>query len=404
MKSVKGGALAPKGFCGAGVKSGLKPSGALDMAMICSEKPASCAGMFTTNKVCAAPVKYTRRVVRGGWMQAVIVNSGNANACTGEQGMRDAAAMARLTAEATGVDERLVGVASTGVIGHALPMDKIEAGIKSAAAAMSVTSESGEDIARAIMTTDTFPKFHAASAEIAGAWVRLGGAAKGAGMIAPRMKHATMLSFITTDAAVEPKLLKKILSDATNQTFNCVTVDGDTSTNDTVLVMANGASGAAEIREDGDDAKAFAAALTEIMDRLARDMARDGEGATKFIEVRVKGAASEKDARLIARAVAQSPLVKTAMHGNDPNWGRIAAAAGYSGARLKEERLSIYIGGCRVMENGAPVEPPCAKLDRAIRAKDIVVEISLGLGGAQAHFYTCDLSREYIEINAHYTT
>jgi len=398
------GVLAPAGFRGAGVACGLKPSGNPDLALIASDTVASAAGTFTTNRVCAAPVKVSRRRVKHGRLRAVVANSGNANACTGNRGLADARAMTAAVGRLLGVPAAEVAVASTGVIGQPLEMSKVAQGIERAVARLARSRAAAADVARAIMTTDTVPKAGMVRARLGRRTVTLGGIAKGAGMIAPKMRHATMLCFLTTDAAVEPTCLQAALDEAVARTFNCITVDGDTSTNDTVLLMAGGAAGGRPVVAGSRASRCFADALTVLCDDLAHQMVADAEGATKFIEIEVTAAASDRDAALAARAIAESPLFKTAMYGADPNWGRIAAATGYSGARVDEGRLRIALCGIPVVEGGLPLETPAETLRAAVQRKRVGVQVDLGLGGGCAHMYTCDLSHRYVDINAHYTT
>jgi len=398
------GVLAPAGFRAAGVACGLKPSGNPDLALIASDTLASAAGVFTTNRVCAAPVKVSRRRVKHGRLRAVVANSGNANACTGSRGLADARAMTAAVGRFLDVPAAEVAVASTGVIGQPLEMAKVSAGIERAVARLARSQAAAADVARAIMTTDTVPKVGMVRARLGRRTVTLGGIAKGAGMIAPKMRHATMLCFLTTDASVEPPCLQAALDQAVEHTFNCITVDGDMSTNDTVLLMAGGAAGGRAVAAGSRASRCFADALTALCDDLAHQMIADAEGATKFIEIEVTGAASDRDAALAARAIAESPLFKTAMYGADPNWGRIAAAAGYSGARVDEGRLRIALCGIPIVEGGLPLEAPAKTLRAAVRRKRVGVQVDLGLGGGRARMYTCDLSHRYVDINAHYTT
>jgi glutamate N-acetyltransferase/amino-acid N-acetyltransferase len=404
LKDLRGGVLAPKGFLGAGVTCGLKPSGVPDLAVVFSERPAAAAAVFTENRLCAAPVKLSRAHVRRGRLRAIVVNSGSANACTGERGLEDARAMAEAVGRALNIPPTEVAVASTGVIGHRLDMRKIRRGIRKAVSNLSRGPKAARDVARAIMTTDTVPKSVAVSYGSDGRDVCIGGIAKGAGMIAPRLGHATLLVFLATDAAVEPSFLRRCLSEATRQTFNLITIDADTSTNDSVFLLANGAAGGPGITRRSRGASRFREALTHVCDELARRIVADGEGATKFIEIRVTGAASDQDAEKAARAIAQSPLFKTAMYGKDPNWGRIVAATGYSGARVREDQLRIAIGGVTVVSNGAPRKVAPNRLAGTVSGRKVTVDVALGLGAGRARIYTCDLSHEYVSINAHYST
>ena len=401
MKEINGVITAPKGFKAAGVKAGIKKSGKEDVAVIFSETPANVAAVFTTNAMAAAPVVVSRRNAAKGVVRAIVVNSGCANASTGKQGIMDAQAMAHITASQLGVKDDEVLVASTGVIGENLPMGKVSEGIKLATAEL---SEKGGPMAQlAIMTTDTFAKGRAYEFELGGVTARIGGMAKGAGMIHPNM--ATMLCFITTDLAVSPAALKQALNDAVNLSFHMITVDGDTSTNDMVCVLANGQAGNKTIDDIASaEYKQFAEILKNICIYLAQQVVRDGEGATKFLEIKVKGAASFADAKAAAMAIAKSPLVKTAFFGQDSNWGRIICAVGYSGAKVDEEKTSLAIGGLPLVANGVGVKLDVKAMQKVMSAKDISVEVDLGSGDSEATVWTCDFSYEYIKINADYIT
>jgi glutamate N-acetyltransferase/amino-acid N-acetyltransferase len=403
-KKARGAILYPKGFRGAATHAGIKrKSGAPDVALIVSDLPAAFAAVFTTNRVAAAPVKYSKAIAQKGSARAAVVNAGNANACTGKRGDRDAKAMAKLVAAGIHAKSNEVAVSSTGIIGEALPMRKIERGIRTNMANLSSSREAARKIARAIMTTDTFPKEALAELRLSGRKVRIGGIAKGAGMICPDM--ATLLSFITTDAALSPRLLKRALKSAVEVSFNRLTIDGHTSTNDSVMLFANGASGARSIARSGKDFSKFTSALTGVCVELARMIARDGEGATKLIEIHVTGAPSEKVARSVAFAIATSPLVKTAMHGEDPNWGRIVSAAGYASTKVVEERLTLMVNGVKLFSKGVPARPQAkTRCARALRKKDIDITLDLGAGGASSRVWTCDLTRDYVAINAYYHT
>lgn len=399
--SVPGGITAPRGFRAAAVHAGIRRTRD-DLALVVSDRPAGAAGVFTTNRVQAAPVVLDREIVAGGTARAVIFNSGNANACTGERGMRDARAMRRTTAECLGIPENEVLVCSTGVIGVPLPMDKILPGIRAAAGALS--PDGGDAAARAIMTTDRTDKQAAAAfdAEDGGGTVTLGAMAKGAGMIDPRM--ATMLAMVTTDAAIAPGLLREVLRGAVDRSFNRITVDGDRSTNDTVLLLANGASGVS-LDEAHDAWPVFEKTLADLCLELARMMVRDGEGATRLVTVRVRGAASDADADLAARAVARSSLVKTSWFGRDPNWGRVIAALGYSGAAMDEARTRIFYGGVPAFDRGRPAgEADRNALRMVMGEPEFEVVIDLGLGRGASTIYTCDLTVDYVTLNADYTT
>lgn len=401
LKEITGGITAPQGFKAAGIKAGIKKSGKEDVAIIYSTQPAAAAAVFTTNIMAAAPVVVSRKHVAGGKASAFIVNSGCANACTGEQGMTDAVAMANITAEALKVAPEEVLVASTGIIGVTMPMDKVAAGIRSAVKAMSV--EGHQQTAQAILTTDTFSKICAYEFELGGKTVRIAGIAKGSGMIHPNM--ATMLGFVTTDAAISAPALKQALTEAVGVSFNMVTVDGDTSTNDMVGVMANGLAGNPVINDmTGDDYQAFKSALTTLCTTLAKLVARDGEGATKFLEVNVCGAASFDDAKKAAMAIAKSPLVKTAFFGQDPNWGRILCAVGYSEATVVPEKTSLAIGGITIVEKGLGAQYDEQALRTVMADHDIVVQVDLNVGPAKATVWTCDFSYEYVKINGEYHT
>ena len=351
--------------------------------------------------MCAAPVLVSREVNKHGYAQAIAVNSGCANACTGEQGLADAKKMQAHTAELLGIAPEAVFVCSTGVIGQFLPMDKLLTGI--ADAVDSLDECEGESCAMAIQTTDTFIKHAAYETEIGGKKVTFAGIAKGAGMIHPNM--ATMLTFITTDAAVAPDVLKRAVKKAADKSFNMVVVDGDTSTNDSMIVLANGlAENEIILSEEHPDYLAFFEALVACATDLAKMIAHDGEGATKFLEVNVTGAATWEDAKTAAMAIAKSPLVKTAFFGEDPNWGRIVCAAGYSGAAMEAGKVNLSIGGIRLVENGMNCNVPAEKLAPTMSEHDISMSIDLGAGEESATVWTCDFSYEYVKINGEYHT
>ncbi len=401
MKKIEGRITAPQGFVASGVKAGIKKSGKEDVALIVSQVPAASAAVFTQNRMAAAPVLISRENAAKGKLRAVVVNSGCANACTGEQGLIDARLMLTAAAGLLGIAEEEVLVSSTGVIGVTLPMDKVLSGIEAAAAGLSV--EGHEQALLGIMTTDTFPKVSAYELTLGGAVVKIAGIAKGAGMIHPNM--ATMLSYITTDAAVTAPVLQQALHAAVNKSFNMITVDGDTSTNDTLAVLANGLAGNPLIDSSSHpDYPAFCEALTTVLIELAKLVVRDGEGATKFLEITVTGAHSQADAKLAAMSVAKSPLVKTAFFGEDPNWGRILSAVGYSGAQVDPAKTTLRIGGIPVVSAGLGLRPDLEALRKAMSAKDIVVEIELGAGSFTATVWTCDFSYDYVKINAEYHT
>ena len=371
-----------------------------DLCVIYSSNPCDAGGVFTTNKIKSASVVIDQLHLQHNRVQALVIASGNANACTGAQGFKDALLMAKLTADRLDLDPDQVLVGTTGVIGRYLPMDAVKAGITAACASLS--PDHGVDAARAIMTTDTVPKTAAKEIEIGGRGVRVGGMCKGSGMIHPNM--ATMLAYITTDAAVEPGLTASLAKRVADRSFNQVTVDGDSSTNDTFLILANGAAGNPPIRHGTAEAEELEAAIVGVARDLARAIARDGEGATKMIAVRVQGAESDDEARIAARAVASSSLVKTAVHGGDPNWGRIVCALGYSGAELALDKLHLSIGGLVVFERGAGVDVDLTAVRRAFEQSEIEIVAKLGLADGNAEAWGCDLSEEYVRINAEYTT
>ena len=401
LTPVAGGITAPKGFKASGVKTGIKKSGREDVAVIYSEVPAAAAAVFTTNSMAAAPVVVSRDNIKGGLLSAIIVNSGCANACTGERGLADARDMVSQTAELLNVSPQSILVSSTGIIGVPLPMDKVRDGISRAVAELSPAGH--ESAMQAIMTTDTFAKKAAYEFSLDGKAVRIAGIAKGAGMIHPNM--ATMLSYITTDANISAPLLEEALKHAVNLTFNMITVDGDTSTNDTLCVMANGQAGNILIdSKDSSDYQDFLAALESVCRYLAQQVVRDGEGATKFLEITVKGARNFAEAKQAAMSVAKSPLVKTAFFGEDPNWGRILCAVGYSGINADPGRTSLAIGGVTIVRAGLGASFDEAALRQVMSAKDITIEVELGLGEAQATVWTCDFSYEYVKINGEYHT
>ena len=390
--------VSPKGFTAAGVHCGIKQE-KKDLAILVSEVPASVAGVFTTNAVQAAPLKVTKEVVYNSQkMQALIVNSGNANACTGKQGLADAYEMQALAAAKLGIEPYLVGVASTGVIGEIMDMEPVKQGVDMLALTDDV--EGAVDFAQAILTTDTVMKNTAYATVIDGKEVVVSGTAKGSGMIEPNM--ATMLGFITTDANIESAELQKALSGITNQTFNAITVDGDTSTNDMVVVMANGLAGNEPLSPMHPDWENFYTALRLVAEDLAKSIARDGEGATKLIEVEVDGAASDEEARKIAKTVVGSPLVKTAVFGNDANWGRIIAAVGYSGAKVDPDRITIDIGGAVMVENGEPIPFSEEQLIDILKQQEVKIHVSLGVGEGHGLAWGCDLTYDYVQINASY--
>jgi glutamate N-acetyltransferase/amino-acid N-acetyltransferase len=399
MKHLDGGVTAPKGFKAAGVRCGIKQQGA-DLAIVSSDVQATCAALFTQNLVKAAPVLVSMANAKSGRARAIVANSGDANACTGERGLDDAREMSALASNALGVSPDDVLVCSTGVIGHFLPMDKIGKGIAEAVYALS--DDGGPEAARAIMTTDTRPKLVAREIQIGGVPVRIGGISKGSGMICPNV--ATMFCFITTDADIDAGYLKHSLVKSAEISFNSLTVDGDMSTNDSVIALANGVAGNPRIDSEGPDLDAFQSVMDDVMVYLAREMARDGEGATKLVEVVVKGAVSYSDAKAAAMTIANSPLTKTAIFGQDPNWGRVLAAAGRSGAEMDPNTVDLFFGDVKIMQDGAPVDIAADEARRPMLEPELVITLDLKLGEGSARVFTCDLSYDYIKINAEYHT
>ena len=428
FKEITGSIVAPAGFTASGVFSDIKKLGTgkgsnkgqkRDLALIVSAKPATIAGMFTTNQVCAAPVKVCAERVKKGTARAVVVNSGNANACTGRQGLADAREMVSFTEQALALPAGSTFVGSTGRIGVTMPMENVRAGIIEAAALLGSEAENADHAAEAIMTSDTRPKQIAIAFKLGGKAVRIGGMCKGAGMIQPGMSptgarpatlphgglHATMLCFVTTDAAIDAKVLQAALNEAVALSFNRITVDGDMSTNDTVLVLANGLAGNRTFRSGSPAFKIFQAALTHVCLELARKIVRDGEGVHRVITVRVNGAKSVRDADAAARAVANSALVKTSWHGGDPNWGRIIDAIGYSPATIVEEKIDIgysAAGGKKILwslKRGQPTKAAFKDLCAAVTPKEFELHINLNLGQAKAVMYAADLTEEYVDFN-----
>jgi glutamate N-acetyltransferase/amino-acid N-acetyltransferase len=398
LNEISGGVTAAKGFEAAGLYCGIRKA-KKDIAIIRSVTPANVAAVFTLNKTLAAPVVLDKEILqRSKKCSAVVVNSGNANACTGERGYSDATRMAELTAQALGVPFDEVLVASTGVIGQYLPMEVIEKGIPEVAALLSASGS--DDAADAIMTTDTFSKTCTLSFEIGGKQVIIGGIAKGSGMIEPNM--ATMLAFITTDANIGSELLDATFRKSINRSFNRISVDGDMSTNDMAVIMANGAAENLEILADSFEADIFESALDRVVITLAKMIARDGEGATKLVEIEVRGAATEDDAVTAARSVANSNLVKTAIHGEDANWGRILAALGYSGVDLFPERIELRMNDLPILGKNYTIMIDEEKAKAALSEKEIKLSIDLNQGSGCAMFWTCDLTKDYININASY--
>lgn len=393
--------LVPQGFSAAAMVAGIKASGKPDLSLIVSDRPATVAGVFTTNRFAAPPVSVCRdRLAAGGKMRGVIVNAGNANACTGAAGKRDAERMAAIGELATGCPEGSFMVASTGVIGHRLPMDKINANVGTLAAQL--TPEGFAQVARAIMTTDLVAKVSQRSIKLPGGGeARILGLAKGSGMIEPNM--ATMLSFIVTDYPLRGSQAQAMLMRACGKSFNAVTVDSDTSTNDTLLMLANGAACPARATTAATH-KRFETALAEVCTDLARAIAADGEGATKLISIEVTGTKTEAEAYTLARSIANSPLVKTGLYGNDPNWGRIAMALGKAGVAFDPEQCQIRLQGVTVMRGGRPVAFDEKKLSKALKVPEVTITARVGKGKSKARVWTCDMSYDYVRINAEYTT
>ncbi|MCH8118863.1 MAG: bifunctional glutamate N-acetyltransferase/amino-acid acetyltransferase ArgJ [Planctomycetes bacterium] len=396
---------APKGFLAAGLHCGVKKSGKSDLALLACPAGAKAAAVFTTNKVVSAAVQVCKKHVKSASISAVVVNSGNANTCTGKRGLANAVKMCAETAKRIEIDPHNVLIASTGIIGEQLPIKKITSGILKAAAKLSASSKAGLDFAKAIMTTDTRPKQAVRRLEISGAKVTIAGAVKGAGMIAPNM--ATTLCFITTDVAITKPLLAKALKSAIGNSLNRLTVDGHQSTNDTAIILASGLAGNAErigIVSQCPRYKRFANALAEVCDDLARQMALDAEGATRMFKVVVKGAATKADAAKACRAIADYPLVKCAVNGGDPNWGRIICAVGSAGVKLNPNKLACKLGPITVFKNGTPRKFDKKKASKVVSQTEHTITVDLGVGMASDFCYGCDLSKGYITINADYHT
>ncbi|MBS3821058.1 MAG: bifunctional glutamate N-acetyltransferase/amino-acid acetyltransferase ArgJ [Planctomycetes bacterium] len=392
----------PKGFRAAGTTCGIKASGKPDLAIIAGEADCSAAIVTTQNQIVGAPIQWVRSILPSGRgkVRAFVVNSGCSNVCTGKAGLRDAETMAKRTARQLDTTAEKVLVASTGVIGQRLPIGKITAGIDDAGGKLSTRNDAM--VMRAMMTTDTRPKTAVVKTHIGGSRVAIAGIAKGAGMIAPSM--ATMISPVTTDLAISPTLLRKALREVVRTTYNAVTVDSDTSTSDIVAILASGAAGNKSVKAGSADYRKFLATLREVCGELSRAIAADGEGATRLIEVTVSGARNDADAEAAAKSVADSPLFKTAVHGGDPNWGRIAMALGKSSATVRAETLRIRIGGVLVFSNGTGRAFNVARVEEALQQPEVRIEADLGLGKGHFTALTCDLSREYIALNADYTT
>lgn len=399
--------LSPAGFQAAGVKAGIKTSGKNDVGLLVADAPCTAAAVFTTNKVFAAPVKIGREHVAGGKLRGVVVNAGNANACTGKQGEKDAVRMCALAAEGIGAKTDQMLPSSTGIIGHLLPMEKVERGIRDAATKLGNSEAHSLAFAEAILTTDLVRKNAEARVKIGKSTITIAGVCKGSGMIGPRMTlkgppHATMLAYLTTDVSIGAPALRKAMVLACDRSFNAVTVDDHTSTNDTAVILASGASGSA-IRTQA-ELKKFSAALDEVCQSLAYQIAKDGEGATKVVAITVRRARSLDDARRMARAIANSPLVKCAMHGNDPNWGRIVSAAGLCGAAFDPDRAKLLLQRTGVFSKGRPLKFDGTKLSAALKADEVIVDLDCALGKHDVTVWTCDLSKDYVTINADYHT
>ncbi len=396
---VEGGVTAARGFRAGAISCGIKNPEAtrLDLMLIASDVPTVTDAVFTTNKVRAACVRVSQQHIKEVDTRAIIANSGNANACTGPQGIQDAKAMCKATAEALGIRMRQVQVASTGIIGMNMPIQRVVPRV--AELAGKLTDTGSEDASRAIMTSDTKPKSYAIEVPLEGGGsFRVGGIAKGAGMICPNM--ATMLCFITTDAKISQDELKRAMRSAVDQSFNCITIDGDTSTNDTVIVMSNGQADAPAIQKGSDGAQIFRHALHKVMLELAKMIVGDGERVTKFVEIRVRNARTHADAKKAAEAVAKSLLVKCSFNGSDPNWGRIIHAVGYSGAKIREEMVDIYFGGLIACKGGLTSQTPVAELEKVVKESRFSVTIDLNVGSANHIVYTTDLSEAYVDFNS----
>jgi glutamate N-acetyltransferase/amino-acid N-acetyltransferase len=398
FKSIRGGITAPQGFLASGIFCGIKKDGQPDLCLIHSKVPAAAAGVFTRNRTVAAPILWTRKILHNPVLQAVIANSGNANACTGEKGLKNAEQLAASTASELSLRKEEVAVASTGVIGVPLPMARILSAIPELV--QNASRSGGAQSARAIMTTDTRPKTASFEWSVGGNKIRIGGMAKGSGMIHPDM--ATMLAFLSTDADISPALLQSALKEAVEESFNRITVDGDTSTNDMVLILANGLSGV-KIKKNNLFTSGFQEALNRICFGLAQSIVQDGEGATKFVTIRVVNGKSRKECLTIANKIACSNLVKTALFGEDANWGRIMAAAGYSGIPLRPDRIDIYFDDTAIVKQGVGLgNRQDKKADRIFKKKNFTITLDLHRGSASAKVYTTDLSIDYVKINADY--
>ncbi len=389
----------PQGFLAAGGTCGIKASAKKDLAIFVSERPCTAAGVFTTNLVAGAPVKVSRERLPSKSVRGVIVNSGNANACTGQQGIDDARWMTALAAEQFDCSSEQFLVCSTGVIGHLLPRDVLASGIPVVASTAEHSPQAFRDAAEAMMTTDTVSKQSSRAVRIGDQTVTISAAAKGAAMIAPNM--ATMLSVVLTDAALDVEQAQSWLRSAVDQSFNCISIDGHMSTSDTVLLLANGTSG---VHPAGGDEQRFREALNEVCLELAQSIIRDAEGAGHFVTIRVNGLKSDQDAARIAKEVADSALVKTAIAGNDPNWGRIVSAAGYAGVRFDETEVSLRLNGFMLYENGLPTQFDAATVSRSLQSGNVEIDLQIGNGNGSARCWTSDLTQEYVRLNSEYTT
>ena len=401
---ITGNIIAPNGFKAGSVHCGLKSNMRKhDIGIIFSEQPCNTAALFTTNQIVAAPIKLSRNVVQNGTAHAIVVNSGNANACTGKKGEKDAETMALLTSKHLNIKPDEVIVASTGIIGHHLPMAKIKSGISKSSECLGDKNTHAINIAKAIMTTDLVPKHIAIKTKIGGKEVTIGAIAKGSGMISPNM--ATMFCFITTDAAISLNTLRSCIKKSTENSFNQITVDGHMSTSDMVAILANGMAHNRNITSSTKSELAlFQKALDYVTQNMAKEIVKDGEGATKFVQIEIHEAKSVSEAKKIARTIAESPLVKTAINGEDPNWGRIVSAAGYAGVTLDESKLHLSVNKVTIYKKGLPVTPAPKRLNSVMKKKEITIQLHLGMGNKSTTLWTCDLSKEYVKINADYHT
>ena len=404
IKKIPGNIIAPKGFKAGSVHCGLKRDKRNhDIGIIFSEQSCKTAALFTTNQIVAAPIKLSRKVVKNGKTHAIVVNSGNANACTGKKGEKDAESMALLTSGHLNIKPDEVLVASTGIIGHHLPMANIKSGISKSAECLGDKNSHAISIAKAIMTTDLTHKQIAVKTKIGGKEITIGAIAKGSGMISPDM--ATMFCFITTDAVISLNTLRSCIKKSTESSFNQITVDGHMSTSDMVAILANGMAQNRNITSSTrNDLALFQKALDYVTQNMAKEIVKDGEGATKFVQIEIHEAKSASDAKKIARSIAESPLVKTAINGEDPNWGRIVSAAGYAGVTLDESKLKLSVNKITIYKEGLPVTPAPKRLKSVMKKKEITIQLYLGTGNKSATLWTCDLSKEYVKINADYHT